>query len=197
MSEKSQEILLSNMVEPPETDSDEFEIEQRFDKAIYESSKTDLIDHIGNDDFSYVWFVSKDDVIKNSIKRQVIFAEQIMDKINEVYDFTFSEKPSLESNYDLDNFYSFLEFIEFRNTNFLSYVWKIINPKNLMNLDIETYCKNNAFKIINEVEEQLDVHPQPKLISSFLSSLYKDAFIEWFIKNTKRSLIDIQVKILT
>ena len=197
MSEKSQEVLLSTMVEPPETDADEFEIEKRFDKAIYESSKVDIRDHIGHKDFRYVWFVSRDDVIKNSIKRQAIFAEQILDKISEVYDFTFFKKPTLESQYELDNFYNFLEFIEFNNTMFLSFVWKIIQPKGILNLDLEQYCKTNAMKIIREVEEQLDVHPQPKLINAFLSSLYKEAFIDWLIKNTKQNLIEIQVKILT
>lgn len=197
MSEKSQEILLSVMVEPPETDSDEFEIEQRFDKAIYESSKIDIRDHIGHEDFKYVWLLSREDIQFNSIERQAIFSEQMLDKISEVYDFTFAVTISLETQYEIDEFYQFLEFLEYDNTIFLSHVWKILNPKSLLELDIEKFCNTNALKIIREAEEQLDVHPQSKLTTIFLKSCYKDAFISWFIKNTKQSIIGIQVRILT
>jgi hypothetical protein len=197
MSEKSQEVLLSVMVEPPEMDADEFEIEQRFDKAIYESSKVDIREHIGHEDFKYVWLVSRNDIKFNSIKRQIIFSEQILDKISEVYDFTFSATITTETQYEVDEFYQFLEFVEFNNVSFLTYVWKFLNTESILNLDIEKYCKANANKIIKEVEEQVDVHPQPKLITAFLSSFYKEAFISWFIKNTKQSLVDIQVGMFT
>lgn len=197
MSEKSQEILLSTMVEPPETDADEEEIEQRFDKAIYESSKVDISDHINHSDFKYVWLVSRDDIKFQPIKRQTVFAEQTLDKISEAYDFAFPQKIELTTKYDLLEFYKFLEFIEYDNILFLSYVWKILNPKSLLDLNLEKYCNDNAMKIIKEVEEQVDVHPQSKLISTFLLSFYKDAFIKWFIKNTKQSIVDIQVKILS
>lgn len=197
MSEKSQEVLLSVMVEPPETDSDEFEIERRFDRAIYESSKVDIKDHIGHDDFKYVWLNSRGDIQFTSVKDQAIFSEQTLDKISEVYDFVFAVNITLETQYEIDDFYKFLEFVEYDNIKFLSYVWKILNPKNLLKLDIKKFCKTNADKIIKEVEEQLDIHPQSKLIESFLSSFYRDAFINWFIKNTKKNLIDIQVEIIT
>jgi len=197
MSERSQEELLSVMVEPPGTDADEFEIEQRFDKAIYESSKIDVIDHVGHEDFKYVWLNSKDDIQFTSIKRQAIFAEQILDKIVEVYDFRFPVNISLENQYEIDDFYEFLEFLEYNNTIFLSYVWKILKPGNLLKLDVEKYCEKNPKKIIGEVEEQVDVHPQPDLIKTFLTSCYKEAFINWFIQKTKRNLFNIQVEIIT
>jgi len=197
MSEKSQEVLLSVMVEPPETDSDEFEIERRFTRAIYESSKVDIIDHVGHDDFKYVWLNSRGDIQFTSIKDQAIFSEQILEKISEVYDFVFSANITLDTKYEIDEFYQFLEFIEYDNIKFLSYVWKILNPQDFLKLNIEKFCKTNSNKIIKEVEEQLDIHPQTKLITSFLSSFYKDAFINWFTKNTKKNLIDIQVGIIT
>lgn len=197
MSESSQETLLSIMVEPPETDSDEFEIEERLDKAIYESSKIDIIDHIDHEDFKYVWLNSKEDIQVNSIKRQAIFAEQVLDKITEMYDFSFPTTITLETQYDLDDFYEFLEFLEYDNIRFLSYVWKILNPENFLKLDIKVFCETNSKNIIKEVEEQLDIHPQSKLITIFLSSFYKEKFIDWFIKKTKRNLINIQIEMIT
>jgi hypothetical protein len=196
MSERSQETLLSIMVEPPGTDADEFEIEQRFNKAIYESSKIDIIDHIGHEDFKYVWLNSKDDIQFASINNQRIFAEQVLDKINEVYDFTFPIKISLETQYEIDDFYEFLEFLEYKNFMFLSYVWKILNPDDFLKLDIKNFCNVSTKKIIKEVGEQLDVHPQPQLIKTFLTSLYKEAFINWFVNNTKKNLINIQVEMI-
>ena len=148
MSEKSQEVLLSVMVEPPETDSDEFEIERRFTRAIYESSKVDIIDHVGHDDFKYVWLNSRGDIQFTSIKDQAIFSEQILEKISEVYDFVFSANITLDTKYEIDEFYQFLEFIEYDNIKFLSYVWKILNPQDFLKLNIEKFCKTNSNKII-------------------------------------------------
>jgi len=194
MSEKSQEMLLSLINEPPETDSDEKEIDQRYDKAIYESNKADILVNIGKNDFKYVWLVSKEEIKFNSEKRQSIFAQQVLDKISEVYDFKFPDDLTLSTQLEIDEFYNFMEFLEFNNFRFLSYVWGILHS-NLINLDIENYCKDNADKIIKEVEEQLDVHPQEKLVSIFLKTFYRDGFIKWFIKNTNRNLIEIQVGI--
>ena len=197
MSEKSQEILLSIMTEPPGMDADEFEIEDRLTKAIYESSKIDAQDHIGHDDFKYVWLLSKDDIQFDSIKRQAIFSEQILDKISEVYDFEFPINITLETQYEIENFYQFLEFLEYDNIKFLSYVWKFLTKKSVLNLDIEKFCRANADKIIKEVNEQLEIHPQPELITTFLKTLYKEKFIDWFMKNTNREKVSIQVEILT
>ncbi len=196
MSERSLEAFISNLVEPPEFDADEEQLERNFIKAYYESSKIEIIDALGEDNFKYIWITLREDVQNVPIKLQRIFSEQTLDKITEIYDFTFPENISLETQYELNDFYQFLEFFEFKNTKFLTHVWRFLGPKNLIKLDIEKYCKSNSDKIIKEIDEQLEIHPQPKLIALFTRTYYKEKMIDWFIKNSEQSKIEITVSIL-
>jgi hypothetical protein len=195
MSERSTETFISNLIEPSELDADEEQLEHNYEKACYESSKIEIIDSVGANNFQDVWLTLKDDIQFETIKLQRIFSEQILDKIFEVYDFSFPDIISLETQYELDDFYQFLQFFEYENTKFLIYVWSFLGQKNLMKLDIESFCKNNTNVIIKEIGEQLELHPQPKLTNIFLRSCYKEKIIEWFIKNSTQKNIDITVNL--
>jgi len=196
MSEKSQEVFIAAMTELPEMDGDQDEMEARFDKANFESSTVDIRDSIGTEGFKETWLVLKDYIQSTSEELQQNFSEQTLYKISEVYDFEFSEKLSLETQYDLDLFYQFLEFLEYNNTNFISQVWIFLGPKNLMKLDIEKFCNSNDTKIIKEIDEQLETHPQSKMVDLFLRTYYKEKMIKWFIKNSESSKVEITISIL-
>jgi len=196
MSEKSQEVFIAAMTELPEMDGDQDETEALFDKANFESSTVDIRDSIGSSEFKETWLVLKDYIQSVSDNLQQNFSEQTLYKISEVYDFEFSEKLSLETQYDLDLYYQFLEFLEYNNTNFISQVWNFLGPKNLMKLDIEKFCNSNDTKIIKEIDEQLETHPQSKMVDLFLRTYYKEKMIKWFIKNSETSKVEITISIL-
>jgi len=196
MSERSMETFISHLVEPPEFDADEEQLEKNFDKAYYESSKIEILDSVGKDNFKYDWLTLKVDIQSKSIKRQQIFANQYLDKMFEIYDFQFPEKISLNTQYELNNFYLFMEFFEYDNANFISFVWRFLGPKNLLQIDIKKFCERNDNKILRETEEQTEIHPQPKLIALFLRTYYKEKFIEWFIRNSESAKVEITVSLL-
>lgn len=193
MSEKSDELLLGGVEILPETDADAEEIELTNEKAIYESSKQDIIDSIGTGEFRYVYLAQREDIWKQSIKLQRISVEQILIKISEVYDFEFPEKIPLDTIYDIQKVYPFIEFLEYENHMFLSYVWKFLKS-DLVHLDIEKYCNINTDKIIKEIEEQLDSHPQDALISIFLRTYYKEKIIQWFINQSIKFKVEITIE---
>lgn len=193
MSEKSDELLLGGVEILPGTDADPAEIELTNEKAIYESSKQDMIDAIGIDEFRYIYLTQREDIWKQTIKLQRIFVEQILIKISEVYDFEFPEKIPLDTIYDIQKVYSFIEFLEYKNDMFLSYVWKFLKS-DLVHLDIEKYCNTNADKIIKEIEEQLDSHPQDALISIFLRTYYKEKIMQWFTNQSIRFKVEITIE---
>lgn len=195
MSEKANDLLMGLSVVPPERlDEDEDNIaDYRDELAIRESSKQDIIDAVGTDEFRYTYLAQREDIQKQTLKFQRIFIEQILDKISELYDFEFPEKIVLDTIYQIQNVYLFLEFIEYDNLRFLTYVWKFLK-KDLIHLDIEKYCNSNSDKIIKEIEEQLDVHPQDEIISIFLRTYYKEKMIQWFIINSKKNRVEITVE---
>lgn len=193
MSEKSNELLLGGVEILPETDADAAEIDLTNEKAIYESTKQDMIDAIGTDEFRYVYLTQKEDIQKQTIKLQRIFVEQILIKISEFYDFEFPEKIPLDTIYDIQKVYLFIEFLEYNSYIFLSYVWKFLTT-DIFRLDIEKYCKANDDKVIEEIEEQLDSHPQDSLITIFLRTYYKEKIIQWFIDQSVRFKLEITVE---
>jgi hypothetical protein len=195
MSEKSQEVLLYNLVEPPEFDADEEELEKRYQKAFYESSKIDIHDQMNTEDFEATWQVLRSDIENESLNLQRIFSEQTLDKISEIYDFVFPINIDFDSQYKINDFYDFLEFLEYKNENFLASVWRFLKPHNLVRFDIEGFCKSNSMKVIREIDEQLQIHPQTEMIDLFLRTYYKEKIIEWFINRTERKKVDITVQI--
>ena len=194
MSERSQKAFIEAMVEYPEMDDSE-RMDEYEDDAIYQSSSIDLQDNLGDPDFKYVYPIFIEDIIKATFTNQRIFCQKMLEKIEEVYDFILPQKPELENRVEISNFFEFLKFIEYDNILFLSFVWQHLDVK-LLDLDIESYSKTNADKIIKEVEEQLESHEQNELISIFLRTYYKDKFIEWFMRESEKSKTSILLEIL-
>ena len=195
MSEKSQEMLLYTLGEPPDFDADEEEMETRYEDAFYQSSKIDIQDQLNTNNFKDVWLILKSDIQNKTINLQRIFSEQTLDKILEIYDYSFPVNISLDTQPEIDNFYEFLEFLEYNNENFIGYIWRFLNPVNLMRFDIKGFCKKNSDKVIREMEEQLEVHPQSKMINLFIRTYYKEKMIEWFIDRSNRYKINTTIKI--
>ena len=169
---------------------DEFE-----DDAIYQSSSIDLQDNLGNPEFKYMYSILMEDILKATLDNQRIFCGKMLESIEEIYDYRFPENSEFDTFGAINVCYEFIKFLEYDNVIFLSFVWQHLNAK-LLNLDIESYCKRNADRIITEVEEQLESHEQSELISIFLRTYYKDKFIEWFIRETERSKTSILLEIL-
>jgi len=197
MSDKSQELLLGNSVQPPERlDEDEDQNGMiRNETAVYESSVTDIMDHVGHPDFKFIYWNLSNDINQQSFKRKRRFVVEMLEKISEVYDFEFFAKAETDTDYEIEQMMLFIEFIEYNNYRFLSYVWRFLN-QDLQTIDIEKYCNTNAMKIIKETEEQLETHPQTESITNFLRTYYKEKFIEWFVKNTEKAKIMIILEIL-
>lgn len=195
MSEKSQEILTSLIVEPPEFDADEAELEARYQFAFYASSKQDIQDQLNTDDFKDTWLVLRPDIENETLDLQRIFSEQTLDKIFEIYDFRFPSKILLDTQLEINDFYEFLEFLEYNNENFIGNVWRFLKPVNLMRFGIASFCNANSDKVIREIEEQLEIHPQSGLIDLFIRTYYKEKLIEWFVDRTERYKINITIQI--
>ena len=194
MSESSNKAFIEAMDAYPEMDDDE-RMDEYEDDAIYRSSSIDLQDTLGEREFKFVYPILIDDIQAQPFKRRRIFCQKMLKKIEEVYDYTFPENPELDTNPDLSICLEFIKFLEYDNIIFLSFVWQHLNV-NLLNLDIESYCKKNANKIIKETEEQLESHEQNELIQLFLRTYYKEKFIEWIVRETERSKTSILLEIL-
>jgi len=201
MSDRSREILLTTLSEDPDYrephyDASDINISSHYQDAFYQSAKADLEDSLNTEHFKNTWLILQLDIKNQTLQLQRIFLEQILDKISDVYDFTFPINLDIDQEGLINDFYDFLEFLEYKNEDFITEVWRFLKPPDFLKLDISSFCKNNANRIIKEIDEQLEIHPQPKTIDLFLRTYYKDKIIEWFINRSIRYRINILVQLL-
>ena len=194
------EALCGDSIIPPEMDNYIEDVDKYNDLASFRYSALDIIDSIGTEDFKELYMVQIEVVKSETLHAQRRFLIEIQLKIAEIYDWEFSDDWSLvDTKYQQEELYKFVEFLEFDSYRFLSYVWKFLlnDPIKLMKLDVKSFCKSKELKIIKETEEQLETHPQNELINVFLKTFYKEKYIEWFIKNTQQSKNDIILEIIS
>ena len=188
------EALCGDGIIPLEMDNYEEDVNAYNDLASFRYAALDIRDSIGLDNFKELYMVQIDTIKKETLHVQRRFLIDIQQKISEIYDWEFSDEWSLlDTTYQQEQFYKFIEFLEFDNYKFLSYVWKFLldDPIDLIKLNIKKFCKSDIMRIIKETEEQVEIHSQNELINIFLKSYYKEKFIEWFNLMTKKYKIEI------
>jgi len=188
------EALCGDLIIPPEMDNYEEDVDKYDDLASFRYAALDIINMVGKIDFKELYIVQMDTIKNQTMYVQRVFLIEMLQKISEVYDWEFPDEWSLvDTSYQQEQLYKFIEFIEFDNYRFLSYVWRFLldDPTKIMRLDIDNFCKRNVMKIIKETEEQLETHFQNKMITIFLRTYYKEKFIEWFSLMSKRYKVEI------
>ena len=121
--------------------------------------------------------------------------ENMLERVFDVYDFSFSETFPLTTERELEDVFEFVKFVEYDNDDFLSYVWEILKV-DITKVDIALTCKRSKNKIIKESEEQIQTNDYNEMIALFLRTYYKDKYIEWFIRESINSKTEIKLKIL-
>jgi hypothetical protein len=149
---------------------------------------------MGTEDFKITWGVQYEYIRTQPFYQHVRFAEALLEKIFEVYDYQFPEKLYFFTKEQIDNFYDFVKFLEYNNTNFLSIICRVLKI-DVIKGDIDSFCKQNDMRIIKEVEEQLGTYQQSELITIFLRTYMKDDFIAWVTEQIKRARFEIAEKI--
>lgn len=194
MSDKSQRLLMGMIDEVPEMDSDPEETDARLDTANLVAAIRDILDNMGTEDFRITWAIQYEYIRNQPFYQHVRFAEALLEKIFELYEYQFPEKLYFFKKEHIDRFYDFVKFLEYNNTNFLSIICRVLKI-DVIKGDLDTFCKQNDMRIIKEVEEQLGTYQQPELISIFLRTNMKDDFIKWFTEQIKRARFEIAEKI--
>ena len=192
--DKGLEAICGDSIILPEADNYEEDIEMTDDMASFRYSALDIRDHLGHEDFKEIYMVQSDYVKNFNNDDQRTFLIEMQDKIAEVYDWKFADEYALvDTVYQQNEMYEFIEFLEFTNYKYLAYVWKFLlkDPTKLAKLNIKLYCEGNPMLIIKETEEQLETHPQPQLIATFLRTYYKERYIEWFVTMSERFRFEI------
>jgi hypothetical protein len=174
---------------------DQEDMDKDEEMGIYDYARINIEDNLGNPEFKDTYLVLIPDIKSQPFDLRRIFCQRLLDRLYVVYDFQFSQKIDITSDYEVDQVLEFIEFLEYDNIKFLSLIWEMLKV-DILKVDIELMCKSKENIIIHEVEEQLQSHHQNELISIFLRTYYKSKFIEWFIRESKKSKVEIKLEIL-
>jgi hypothetical protein len=120
-----------------------YEVEEDQDRDLAEkaSVKYDMMSvliSLGTDDFKNMYICLMPHIAEQSLEIQRVFCYEFLDKVEEVYHYTFPINLDFIGEYSVSDFYKFLEFLEFEYVAFLAGVWKLL-PVNLKAIDIASY----------------------------------------------------------
>ena len=189
-SEVSQYVLLgTSFVQPESDDADELSVEYVGDESILNSRSIDIVNAICTPGFPGIYLNLINDIKIHSFKKQQLFCEMFLEKISEVYDFKFPEFVDIYNLETVNELYSFLEFLEYDNIDFISSVWRFLNVDLSRINDIYEFCNKNKEKITKEIDEQTTTNLLDKFSLEFLRTYYK--ILDWFGVQSEKSKVEI------
>ena len=147
-------ILIGSSIQLPEVEEDDYR--DIIGDAEIKSDFLSVLNVIGRPEFKEVYNLFSRELKKQPIELQASFAREILDKIEEVYEYRIP----LNFVFDLDvanDVFELLEFLEFKHVEFLSNVWSKLGV-DLVETDILKYCteqSNFVGKAIMEVAKSI------------------------------------------
>jgi len=191
----SERLFLGSSIEiPDEFDTDEItENPETYASDRYDSWS--VVERIGHVNFKEIYLLLINDIKEQPFQQQKSLCLKIIDALEEKYDYTFPQTVYLDDQHDLNELYKFLEFVEFDNVDFFSRVWKYLRI-NIIEHDVKTYCIENSDKVINEVDEQIELIDLSEPITNFLRTYEKERMIQFIIRSTNRNKSEIIIKII-
>jgi hypothetical protein len=165
----------------PEMEDDD-ETEEKKWEPTEVADTLDILDAIGTEDFKNVYLCFKNNIEAMTLDKQLVFCSDILKKIETVYGYVPPTTPHINNKEDVKSIYEFLEFLEFKNVNFLAILFNKILPDNLRT-NIKEFIEDNWDKIYSRI---LKVPPT------------YNSFITDFLKlNTKINLLNFLTKALS
>jgi len=187
MSEESLKALLGTVEEPESEEYDEIYPDEI---AFKRYDFIDLINSVGTPDFKahYQNILNNDYNIDD--RREL--ARDLVDKVEEVYEIEL-HLPEVPTPNEIASIFKFVKFIEYEYVDFIADVWKFMNID--LRSDIRDFCLSNADRILLVIDEQIESHFLPQIISDFLRTYNKDNMISLFVNLTEKSKMMIEAKI--
>ena len=176
-----------------------YEVEEDEDRDVVEQASLtydmmNVVNSLGTDDFKNIYLCLMPHIYEKSIDIQRSFCYELLNKVEEVYGYTFPINLDFNSDYSLSDFYKFLEFLEFDYMDFLGKLWKLLPTNNLKTINIASTCELNSSLIISKVDEVVKNNIFPKLVSLFLRTYMKEDLISFIIEKTTKDRMLIYLR---
>ena len=176
MNDQSLKTLFALSEPTPEVE-DDMDDDNLAEKAVTQYDFMNIISALGNENFREIYSCFKNILIGHDRNDQINFCRALLVKVEEIYDFTFF-------NVDLDyeepqDIYSFIEWLEYDNADFLFTMFNGLLQNDIYSIDIIQFVNDEW----ENIEKKIDVY--------FMSNRFKMMFIR---TNNKQNLINFIVR---
>lgn len=181
---ESQEIL--------EVDQDEQE--DRSVNALNSYDTYIFTESIGTPEFKTNYFLFINEIKLYDIRDLKDVCFRVLDKVEEVYEFNFSENPNFNILEERMYLFDFIKFLEFDNVDFLSDLYNNLNIT-LIGFDVDDYIDKNSKKILFTIQSMNQIYTYNPFILDFILNYNKSTFMKWIKKQTRINKIEIETNI--
>lgn len=177
----NQEVLFSSNIDPWSDDTDF----TTFDAVKYSYRDyciLQICDTIGTHDFKTTYMALIEDILSYDIKSHILFCNEIVKKLTDVYGIVFPEVINVLSEPEIENILNLLTFIEYGCSDVLSTGWfhllEQLNNLDIRKINLDTFFNkpenynmfmNNIIEEIHENKKQV-----PYLFFVILDSTTQD-----------------------
>jgi len=155
--------------------------------------KDAFVSYIGNENYKYIfeiYFLLLDGL---SFLEKKSIAKSIMERIENEYEFGFSEY-KLDSEKNVMHIFDLIAFIEFRYVDFFAVVWKNLNL-DILKVDIPRSCLKNLEQIIKIIDDNVSAQPFCKIVEDFLLLYPTKDLLQFFIEKSNQRKTEIKIRI--
>jgi hypothetical protein len=171
------------------------EVEEDDDKDFSEEVSLDyscqsILESIGEKDFKQVYTLLGPEVKQSSIQFQIIFCRSILQKIEEVYNYSKEmDNTDFLGKLDILEIYVFLEFLEYDHISFLVDLCTFIKVDPLK-VDIPTILEIHK----DYIDKFCNSYQSPKLVSKFIRTYNWNDLYKYLVKIIEQSRTEISIE---
>ena len=186
----STKTLISSSQPLPEMEDEYDGNDELIQNAEMQYSFIDIISSIGTEEFEYIYLNSINEIKTYDIKDQISLCLQILDKIKEIYKFEFLTTIDIISIDDVNNVYDFIEFLEYKNIDFLVSLFAGI-VLDIRKEPVRMILDNNWL----EIESRILKGHFSQMISLFLRTNNREELLDFLTSKATKSKILITINL--
>lgn len=178
-----EKILIGESIPLEEVDDEESNLNDMIPAAELNADLTTIINYFGTEEFKGLYLNLYNEIRSFELEKQRELCEKLIIKISENYNFEFFPQLTFDNKNDTEEFFKFIEFLEYDYVDFLSEI--------ISGLDLELLKKDmNSFLTLNwnELSLRINSYQKNEIISKFLRTNNKDnlfVFIRLKLKKDK------------
>ena len=169
-----EKILIGESIPLEEVDDEESNLNDMIPVAELNADLTTIINYFGTEEFKGLYLNLYNEIRSFELEKQRELCEKLIIKISENYNFEFFPQLTFDNKNDTEEFFKFIEFLEYDYVDFLSEI--------ISGLDLELLKKdiNECLSLNwNQLVLKINSYQKNEIISKFLRTNNKEGLYDF------------------